>query len=186
MNAKQEIIASTYNKESNKLLNYIKKYLPAADAEDILQDVFSQLFVGFEQIKSIESVTGWLFKTAMNRIIDLKRKKKPDLLQDKKVINYHSDEDSPLMLEEIVPSLNSSPEDEIMRKVIWEQIEETLDELPEAQREVFILHEFEDRSFKEISSITGESINTLLSRKRYAILYLREKLIDLYEQLKTI
>lgn len=186
MPGKQEIILTTYNKESSRLLNYIKKYLPSADAEDVLQDVFLQLFVGYVQIRSIESITGWLFKSAMNRIIDLKRKKRPDLLQDKNIAMNQVNEDLPLMLEDIIPSLTTSPEDEFMQKVVWHKIEETLDELPEEQKEVFVLHEFEDRSFKEIAAITGESINTLLSRKHYAILYLRENLKELYDQLKTM
>ena len=93
--------------------------------------------------------------------------------------------EEPLMLEDILPSLSGSPEDEYMREVIWETIEACLDRLPEAQRDVFIMNEFDDMSFKEISGITGEGINTLLSRKRYAVKYLREQLTDLYQQIKT-
>jgi len=100
-------------------------------------------------------------------------------------INQKDDQDQPLMLEDILPALTRNPEDEYMRNVIWDAIEESLSELPEEQREVFILNEFEDMSFIEISELTGTGMNTLLSRKRYAVLYLREKLKELYNQLKN-
>lgn len=185
MPGKQKIIELTIEKESSRLLNYIRKHLPLADAEDVLQDVFAQLFVGYSQIRSINNISGWLFKTAMNKIIDMKRKKKPEFLLDKDIMSNHKEEGGLLKMEDILPSLTNSPEDEFMKNVIWQEVDDTLDELPEEQKEVFVLHEFEGRSFKEISGITGESINTLLSRKRYAIVHLRKNLEKLYDQLKT-
>lgn len=185
MTGKQEHIESTYNSQSKPLVNFIKKHLPVDQAEDVLHDVFSKFFLGYEQIKSFENLSSWLYKTAMNRIIDLKRKKNPDLLADKKLSNHSGADQEVLFLEDILPSFSDSPEEELFRKAIWDEIVEALDELPEKQREVFVLHEFEDRSFKEISKITGEKINTLVSRKRYAVLFLREKLNELYHQLKN-
>ena len=181
MAGKTEHIESTFRKQNKPLLNYIQKYLTLDEAEDVLQDVFVQLFTGYEQIRSFENLSSWLYKTAMNRIIDLKRKKKPALFNDKKINKTAKQEI--LYLEDILPTLSDGPEEEIFRKIIWEKVNEALENLPEEQREVFVLHEFEDRSFKEISKITGEKTNTLISRKRYAILYLRGKLNELYRQL---
>lgn len=177
-------IELTYKKHNKRLLNFIRKHIAFDQAEDVVQDVFAQLVVGYGQIRSLENISSWLFKTAMNRVIDLKRKKRPDLLQDKKISTLADNVDF-LMLEDILPSHASGPEDELFSSAIWEKISESLDEMPEEQKEIFSLHEFEDRSFKEISEITGEKINTLISRKRYAILFLREKLNELYEDLKN-
>ncbi len=154
------------------------------DARDIMQDVFYQLSAGFNDIRSVSSITSWLFTVARNRITDYFRKSRPERLSDSRVASPDAGEDS-LMLEDILPSLTRSPEDEYMREVIWDTIEACLSRLPEKQRDVFVMNEFEDMSFKEISEITGEGINTLLSRKRYAVTYLREQLMDLYKQLKT-
>lgn len=181
MTEKLEHIDSTFRQQSRRLFNYIRRQVTVEQAEDVLQDVFAQLFTGYDQLRTIENVTSWLYKTARNRIIDLKRKKKPDLLADKKVLQKYGEDI--LLLEDILPALNDGPEEKLFQQAIWNEISEALDELPEEQREVFILHEFEDRSFKEIETITGEKINTLISRKRYAVLYLRERLNDLYEQL---
>lgn len=178
---KAEHIESTFRKQQKPLLNFIRNYLAMDEAEDVLQDVFLQLFTGYEQIRSFENLSSWLYKTARNRVIDLKRKKKPEPLSDKKIFNGSDQE--VLYLEDILPTLSDGPEDDLFKKIIWEKVNEALEELPEEQREVFVLHEFEDRSFKEISEITGEKLNTLISRKRYAILYLRETLNELYQQL---
>jgi len=178
-----EQVAKTYRKEQKRLLNFVRRFLPLEEAEDVLQDVFMQLSVGYAQVRSIESISSWLFKSAMNRIIDLKRKKKPELLEN--INSGGGDGEEVLRLEDILPALSGGPDDELMRSVIWGEIEEALDELPPEQREVFILHEFEDRTFREIQKITGEKLNTLISRKYYAISYLRFKLNNLYNQLKT-
>lgn len=185
MESKQIHIDTTYRQQKSRLLNFIRKSLPMEQAEDVLQDVFTQLFSGYGQIRSIEHLSSWLYKTATNRIIDLKRKNKPDLFSDKKALHpgLYEEEDN-LYLEDILPAYSDDPEEELFRKVIWEEIMGGLAELPPEQKEVFVLHEFEDRSFNEISRITGEKVNTLISRKRYAVLYLREKLNDLYQQLK--
>ena len=177
-------IDNTYRKQNKKLLNFIKRSLPLEQAEDVLQDVFTQLFNGYDQIRSIENMTSWLYKTATNRIIDVKRKKRPDLLSDKKVLQSKNGAGELLYIEDILPAFSDGPEEELFRKAIWEEIMDALDDLPEEQKEVFVLHEFEDHSFNEISRITGEKVNTLISRKRYAVLYLRERLNEIYKQLK--
>ena len=169
--------------EQGRLLGFIRKrVVQEEDARDIAQDVYLQLTTGFDDIRSVASITSWLFAVARNRITDHFRKKKPELLSHK-VVTLDGEE-GPLMLEEILPALTRSPEDEYMREVIWESIETCLKRLPEPQREVFVMNEFDELSFKEISELTGEGINTLLSRKRYAVTYLREQLRELYKQIK--
>jgi len=181
----KEHIELTVQQESEGLLNFIRYRIPdEEDARDILQDVFYQLVIGYPDIKNLENVTSWLYRVARNKIIDSYRKKKPEPFS-KQVIKHNGDEEgAPLMLQDILPSLSADPEDEMMRSIIMVKIEEALEELPEDQREVFIMHEFEDISFNEISAMTGEKVNTLLSRKRYAVLFLRNKLQELYNQIK--
>jgi RNA polymerase sigma factor (sigma-70 family) len=179
-----EKIGNVYKVERSRLLGYIRNRIPdKVEAEDILQDVFYQLTVGFNDIRRIETLTAWLYKVADNRITDLFRKKRPVNIDYKD--NAKDDDEGPLSLEEILPSLGSEPEDEDIKEMIWEAIEETLAELPREQREVFVASEFEDKSFREISEKTGIGINTLISRKRYAVLALREKLNELYKLLKN-
>lgn len=180
--AEKKHIEKLVKEEQGRLLGFIRRRVDNEDdALDIMQDVYFQLTAGFNDIRRASSATAWLFSVARNRITDHYRKKKPERLSDKKV--PQKGDEAPLMLEEILPSLTRSPEDEFMREVIWERIEECLSQLPEAQRDVFIMNEFEDMSFKEIASITGEGINTLLSRKRYAVTYLREQLRELYKEI---
>lgn len=184
--ADKTYVENLVREEEGRLLGFIRNRVrDEEDARDILQDVFYQLSAGFDDIRSAGSITSWLFTVARNRITDYFRKRKPERLSEKMVVPGSGGEE-PLMLEDILPSLSGSPEDEYMRGVIWETIEACLDRLPELQRDVFIMNEFDDMSFKEISGITGEGINTLLSRKRYAVKYLREQLTDLYNQIKTI
>jgi RNA polymerase sigma factor (sigma-70 family) len=179
-----EKIGAVYKDERQRLLGYIRNRIPdSVEAEDILQDVFYQLTVGFNDIRRIETLTAWLYKVADNRIIDLFRKKKPVTMSYRD--NAKDDDDDPLTLEEILPSLGSTPEDEEIKDLIWETIEETLSQLPEEQKDVFVANEFEDMSFREISEKTGVGVNTLISRKRYAVLALREKLGELYKLLKN-
>jgi RNA polymerase sigma factor (sigma-70 family) len=179
-----EKIGKVYTDERNRLLGYIRNRVPdKVEAEDILQDVFYQLTVGFRDIRRIEAVTAWLYRVADNRITDMFRKKKPLNMGYRD--NAKVDDEGPLTLEEILPSLGSTPEEEELKDMIWEAIDETLSELPKEQKEVFVANEFEDMSFKEISEKTGIGINTLISRKRYAVLALREKLIELYNLLKN-
>ena len=177
-------IGAVYKDERKRLLGYIRNRIPdRVEAEDVLQDIFYQLTVGFNDIRRIESLTAWLYKVADNRITDLFRKKKPVSISYSEYAK--NDDDGPLALEEILPSLGSTNEDDEIKEMIWETIEEALSELPEGQRSVFIANEFEDMSFKDISEKTGIGINTLISRKRYAVLALRERLNELYKLLKN-
>jgi RNA polymerase sigma factor (sigma-70 family) len=178
-----EKIGTVYKDERNRLLGYIRNRVPGhIEAEDILQDVFYQLTLGFRDIRRIESLTAWLYRVADNRITDIFRKKRPVNISYSE--NVKNDEDGPLLLQDILPSLGSKPEDEEIKELIWEAIEATLSELPEEQRSVFVANEFEDMSFKEISEKTGVGVNTLISRKRYAVIALRERLKELYKLLK--
>jgi RNA polymerase sigma factor (sigma-70 family) len=177
-----EKIGTVYKDERKRLLGYIRNRVPdAVEAEDILQDVFYQLTVGFSDIRRIETLTAWLYRVADNRITDLFRKKKTLRLDFKDAAR--NDDDGPLSLEDILPSLGNSPEDEDIKEMIWDTIEETLAEIPREQKDVFVATEFDDLSFKELSEKTGVGVNTLISRKRYAVLALREKLNELYNLL---
>ena len=179
-----ERITVAYKDKRNRLLGYIRNRISdRVEAEDILQDVFYQLTVGFRDIRRLENLTAWLYRVADNRITDLFRKKRPVTFSYRE--NRAEDEDGPLTLEEILPSIGTNPGDEQLKEIIWETIEETLSELPEEQRSVFVENEFEDLSFKQISERTGVSVNTLISRKRYAVLALRKRLNELYTLLKN-
>jgi RNA polymerase sigma factor (sigma-70 family) len=171
-------IAQVVKDYSKRLMGFIRKRVTnEADAEDILQDVFYQ-FVGNNQ--PIEQMTAWLFTVARNKIIDRQRKQKPELLDD--VFGEEEGEDS-MNWSELLFSSADTPENEYIRTLFWQELNSALEELPEEQRTVFIQHELEGISFKEISEKTGESVNTLLSRKRYAVLHLRERLQDLRDEL---
>jgi RNA polymerase sigma factor (sigma-70 family) len=176
-------VEQTYKEQKGKLLGFIRKSLPLEQAEDIMQDVFMQFYSAWDQIKSLESTSSWLYRTATHKIIDSKRKKKPDLFGDKVAPGNSDSEGELLYLEDILPSLSDDPENELFRQVIWDGILEALDELPKEQKDVFVQHEFEDLSFERISVITGEKVNTLISRKRYAVLFLRERLNEIYNVL---
>lgn len=179
-----EKIGTVYKDERKRLLGYIRNRVPDhIEAEDILQDVFYQLTLGFRDIRRIEHLTAWIYKVTDNRITDLFRSKRPVKINYSD--NAKDDDDGPLLLEEILPSLGSTPEDDELKELIWEAIEDTLSELPEEQRSVFVANEFDGKSFKEISKETGTGINTLISRKRYAVLALRENLTELYKLFKN-
>src|SRR5438270_6065948 len=167
-------IAEIVVKERPRLRNFIRRRVAdPSDVEDIVQDVFYRLVEANRLLMPIEHVTGWLFRVARNRITDLFRKKKPDLFSDAAV----EDEDGELLqVEDLLPSPDAGPEALYLRHVLLDELELALDELPDEQREVFVAHELEGRSFKEMAAETGVSVNTLLSRKRYAVLYLREQL----------
>ncbi len=172
----------TIKKEKGRLLNFIKSRVNnLEDAEDILQDVLLQFVNGYGTIESLEKTTAWMFRVARNKIVDLYRRQKVRGNQTDIVINGEDNE--PLMLTEILPDFGQSPEDAYFRELIWKGIMESLEEIPKGQREVFVMHELEDKSFKEISAIVGISVNTLISRKRYAVLALRKKLINLYNDI---
>ena len=180
MQAKEQ----TFLREKDRLLSFIRNRVSTTEeAEDILQDVFFQFVAGYDTIQSLDRVTSWLFSVARNKIIDRYRKESTRPQRRDFLWQAGSDDDSAITLQEILPDLGNTPEDALLRDVIWTAIMEALDELPADQREIFILNEMEDRSFREISEETGVSINTLLSRKRYAILALRKKLQQLYSEL---
>jgi RNA polymerase sigma factor (sigma-70 family) len=177
-------ITSAYRSEHNRLLGYIRRRIPNnAEAEDILQDIFYQLTAGFNDIRRIENLTAWLYKVADNRITDLFRKKRPATLGYNDYIS--EGDDGPLTLEEILPSVPTRFDNEELKEMVWDTIERTLSALPEEQKSVFVCTEFEEMSFKEISVKTGVGINTLISRKRYAVLALRKNLDELYKLLKS-
>jgi RNA polymerase sigma factor (sigma-70 family) len=180
----QHDIDETVKKERNRLFNFIRKRVSdEEDAEDILQDVFFQLVESYRLMKPIEQVTSWLFTVARNKITDRYRKKKPVPVSHQLLASYGDGEEGVPALADILPDFSSIPDEMYARSLVWEVLEEALDQLPEEQREVFVLHEFENKSFKEISEITGKQVNTLISRKRYAVVFLREQLRELYNEL---
>lgn len=180
MQAKEQ----TFLKEKDRLLSFIRNRVSTVEeAEDILQDVFFQFVVGYETIESLDRVTSWLFSVARNKIIDRYRKESTRPRRTDFTWQTGADDETPITLQEILPDLGNTPEDAYLKEVLWDAIVDALDELPADQREIFILNEMEDRSFREISEETGISINTLLSRKRYAILALRKKLQTLYDEM---
>ena len=179
-------IEATIEKEKGRLYNFIRRNVPTKeDAEDILQDVLYQFANSFESIRLMDRVSSWLMHVAKNRIIDTRRKKKPQVFGDMKIGASSDDTGDKLSFEEIIHDLGGLPDEEYWKNQFWDQIEDALDEMPEEQREVFEMTEFEDLSFKEIAEIKKEPVNTLLSRKRYAVLFLRKRLKNLYEELKT-
>jgi RNA polymerase sigma factor (sigma-70 family) len=183
--AMQEAIKqNTFLKEKDKLLGFIRSRVSSLEeAEDILQDVFYQFVAGFDGIESIDRVTSWLYSVARNKIIDRYRRdaSRPQKA-DFEATAGHED-DAPLTLQEILPDLDNSPESILLREAIWDEIMDALEELPLDQREIFILNEIEEKGFREIAEETGVSINTLLSRKRYAIIALRKRLQGFYDDL---
>jgi RNA polymerase sigma factor (sigma-70 family) len=173
-----EIIAE----ERFRLRNFIRRRVPdPSDAEDIVQEVFYELVEANRLLMPIEHVTGWLFRVARNRITDLFRKKKTETFSDAAV---EGEDGEVLQIEDLLPSPDAGPEALYVRNVLVDELELALDELPEEQREVFTAHEIEGYSFKEIAARTGVSVNTLLSRKRYAVLHLRERLQSIYDEFK--
>jgi len=174
-----EIVAA----EGSRLRAFIRRRVPdASDVEDILQEVFYRLVEANRLLMPIEHVTGWLFRVARNRITDLFRKNEPESLGDA----IEGEDGEMLRLDDLLPSPDAGPEALYIRHVLLEEIEYALAELPDEQRDVFIAHELEGRSFKELSAETGVNVNTLLSRKRYAVLHLRERLQTIYDEFKEM
>ena len=174
-------IADVVNRERSRLGHFIRRRVPdPRDAEDILQDVFYELVEANRLLMPIEHVTGWLYRVARNRITDLFRKKRPASLSEP----VAGQDDERLRLEDLLPSRDAGPEAEYDRRVLLEELELAVDELPPEQRRVFVAHELEGRSFKEMAAETGVSVNTLLSRKHYAVRYLRERLQSVYDEFK--
>jgi RNA polymerase sigma factor (sigma-70 family) len=165
-------LSEIFQREQGRLRSFVRRRVAdEGDAEDILQDVFYELVEASRLMKPVEQAGAWLFRVARNRIIDFFRKKRPVLWEDD------------LSIEEMLPSPDAGPEAAFARSVLWEELEDALEELPEEQRDVFIAHEIDGRSFKEIAQETGVSVNTLLSRKRYAVLHLRERLKEIHEEI---
>jgi RNA polymerase sigma factor (sigma-70 family) len=174
-------ISETVGQEQSRLRNFIRRRVPdPRDAEDILQDVFYELVEANRLLMPIEHVGAWLYRVARNRITDLFRKKKPEAFRD-----TFDEEGEPLFLEDLLPSPDAGPEALYARNVLVEELHHALDELPEEQREVFVAHEIEGQSFKQIAAETGVSLNTLLSRKRYAVLHLRQRLQAVYDEFRN-
>jgi RNA polymerase sigma factor (sigma-70 family) len=175
-------ISEAIAREQGRLRNFIRKRVAdQGEAEDVLQDVFYELIEAYRMMRPVEEVTAWLFRVARNRIIDLFRKKKREAARDQPIAT--TEEGEALEWEDLLPAPDAGPEAAYARTVLLEELDAALDELPEEQREVFVAHELMGYGFKEIAERTGVSVNTLLSRKRYAVLHLRERLRAVYDEL---
>jgi RNA polymerase sigma factor (sigma-70 family) len=171
-------ISEVIQRERRRLFHFIRKRVDnEGDAEDILQDVFFELIEAYRLMKPVEQVGAWLYRVARNRIIDRFRRRRPEA-----EVPLNASEEDALRLEDLLPSPDAGPHAMYARNVLLEELDAALEELPEEQRDVFIAHEMEGRSFRELAEQTGLSINTLLSRKRYAVLHLRRRLQAIYEE----
>ena len=183
MNEQDRHISEIVAEERARLRNFIRRRVPdPADAEDILQEVFYKLVEANRLLMPIDHVTGWLFRVARNLITDLWRKNKPEAFSDTRA---EDEEGELLRIEDFLPSPDAGPDALYVRSVLLDELELALDELPDepyGQREVFIAHELEGRSFKELAAESGVNINTLLARKRYAVRHLRERLQNIYDE----
>jgi RNA polymerase sigma factor (sigma-70 family) len=174
-------ISEVVEREHSRLRNFIRRRVPdPRDAEDVLQDVFYELVEANRMLMPIEHVTGWLFRVARNRITDLFRRKRPELFSDTAAVA--GEDGARLQLEDLLPSPDAGPEALYVRNVLLDELELAIEELPAEQREVFVAHELEGRSFRAMAAETGVSVNTLLSRKHYAVRHLRERLQDAYDE----
>lgn len=172
-----KLLSQVMERDRPRLRSFIRKYVAdTSEAEDILQDVFYELLEAYRFMKPIEHVTAWLFRVARNRMTDLFRRNKPSSLN-----NPATSEEGGETFEDLLPSGDDGPDAAYARSLLLDALDDALEELPEAQREIFIAHELMGRSFKEISDETGLSVNTLLSRKHYAVLHLRQSLQSIYE-----
>jgi RNA polymerase sigma factor (sigma-70 family) len=174
-------ISEVVEREHSRLRNFIRRRVPdPRDAEDVLQDVFYELVEANRMLMPIEHVTGWLFRVARNRITDLFRRKRPELFSD--TAGVAGEDGARLQLEDLLPSPDAGPETLYVRNVLLDELELAIEELPAEQRQVFVAHELEGRSFRAMAAETGVSVNTLLSRKHYAVRHLRERLQDAYDE----
>jgi RNA polymerase sigma factor (sigma-70 family) len=184
MTEQDQRISEAIARDEPRLRNFIRRRVADRDdAEDILQDVFYRLVEANRLLMPIDHVTGWLFRVARNRIIDLFRKKRPENFSE---IAVASEDDERLPLEDLLPSPDAGPEELYLRNLLLDELEQAIEELPREQREVFVAHELEGRSFKEMVAQTGVSLNTLLARKRYAVLHLRQRLQDIYDEYEAV
>jgi RNA polymerase sigma factor (sigma-70 family) len=176
---------AAFRSERKRLFDFIRRRVRTeADAEDILADVFYQMVASYSVTEPIEKMTSWLLTVARNKIIDWYRKRKPESFRrrtDESALPQNLSLNLPLNLEDILFDPGQNPDVLYERSQLWTELADALEDLPDEQRDVFVMHELEGKSFKEIAEITGEPVNTLLSRKRYAVLYLREALQELYD-----
>jgi len=173
-------IADVIAKEQPRLRSFIRRRVPnEADAEDLLQEVFFELVRAHRLLLPIDFVTGWLYRVARNRITDLFRKKRPQAFSEGAL---ETNEGELLELDDLLPARDGGPEAEYLRNLLLDELRQAVAELPAEQREVFVAHEIEGRSFKELAAETGVNVNTLLSRKRYAVLHLRERLQGIHDE----
>ena len=180
MAEQDERISKAIDREQSRLRNFIRRRVDdREDAEDILQEVFYEFVEAYRMMKPIEQATAWMFRVARNRIIDLFRQRKRQGYADPPVDDERGES---LRWEDLLPSPDAGPQAAYARGVLLEELDAALEELPEEQREVFIGHELMGYSFKEIAAQTGVSVNTLLSRKHYAVVHLRERLHDIYDE----
>jgi RNA polymerase sigma factor (sigma-70 family) len=176
-------ISEVVKREQSRLQNFIRRRVPdPRDAEDILQEVFYELVEANHLLMPIEHLTGWLFRVARNRITDLFRKKKPESFSNTAAAHKKTDDDEFLRFDDLLPSPDAGPDALYARNLLLDELESAVAELADEQREVFVAHELEGRSFKQMAADTGVSVNTLLSRKRYAVLHLRERLQSIYDE----
>jgi RNA polymerase sigma factor (sigma-70 family) len=176
MTEQDRAIAETIARERSRLRGFIRRRVPdPADAEDILQEVLYELVEAARLPQPLEQVGAWLFRVARNRVIDLFRRR-----QREPVVSVETDGDSGL--DDLLPSRDGGPEAAYARRLLLEELADALEELPEAQRSVFVAHELDGVTFKELAERTGDSVNTLLSRKRYAVLHLRKRLQAIYDE----
>jgi RNA polymerase sigma factor (sigma-70 family) len=176
-------ISEVVKREQSRLRNFIRRRVPdPRDAEDILQEVFYELVEANHLLMPIEHLTGWLFRVARNRITDLFRKKKPESFSNTDAAHKKTDDDEFLRFDDLLPSPDAGPDALYARNLLLDELESAVAELPDEQREAFVRHELEGRSFKQMAADTGVSVNTLLSRKRYAVLHLRERLQSIYDE----
>ena len=181
MTEQDQRISEAVSRDEPRLRKFIRKRVAdPGDAEDILQDVFYELVEAYRMTKPVEQVTAWLFRVARNRITDLFRRKSREAARNQR--ETISEDGEVLLLEELLPSHDADPDAAYARSVLFEELDDALEELPEEQREVFIAHELMGYSFKELAAQSGVSVNTLLSRKHYAVLYLRERLRAIYDE----
>ena len=175
-------ISEAMEREQSRLRNFIRRRVAdEGDVEDILQDVFSELVETYRLMRPVEQVGAWLFRVARNRITDLFRKRRPEALSREPTSAGVEGEE--LSWEDLLPSPNAGPEAAYARVLVMEELDAALDELPEEQREVFVAHELDGRSFKDLAAETGLSVNTLLSRKHYAVLHLRRRLQAIHDEI---
>src|SRR3954470_24194154 len=177
-------VSEVVGREQSRLRNFIRRRVPdPRDAEDILQEVFYELVEANRLLMPIDHVTGWLFRVARNRITDLFRKHQPENFADVQTGSAGNAEAEEFHFEDLLPSPDAGPEALYLRNVLLQELEAAVAELPREQREVFVAHELEGRTFKQLAAETGVSVNTVLARKRYAVLHLRERLRDIYDEL---